>query len=1203
MEAVEKSQQELIEIMRFTENLSVKIHGILDEAEIYRTVREEFAQSKKYSITILLTTEDGMKLKLEGTSLDLKNLSRVEKLIGLRLGEFGIDLNRSKIFGKVVREGKTFEVKDDDIIKDILPSPLAFLVSKLLGLGGRDTVLTPLYRQGKVVGVLAVSTPVFEEYLMPTIINLSKHVSASLELVDEYTKLKKAEEELRVERDKARQYLDMAGVIILVLDKAGTVQSINQKGCDMIGYVHEEVVGKNWFDRFVPPRISDNVKATYLSMVSGKSEFLAHYEIPVVTRSGEERVIAWNNTPLKDDGGHIIGVLSSGNDLTDRKKVEDSLRESQRALSTMMSNLSGMVYRCRRDQYWTMEFVSEGCLELTGYSPSDLILSSKIAYSQLVHSEDRARVWSTVQEALKLSKPFQVEYRIFTADRKLKWVWEQGRGVPSSEGKIEMVEGFITDISQRKQMEEELKKSEESFRKLAENASDVIFLYDLNKGYEYVSPASEKIMGYTPEEYYEDKNLAFKIVHPDDALKLAAVNDQISRQRSPAHAEIRWRHKNGRVVWTEQINIPIFNEKGDLVAIEGIVRDITERKQIEGKKRVFEDRLSALNFYGMTINAARSVQEVYQLTVEAIERALGFEHAMFLVIEGDHLKIVYQRGLNSLLDRLPLDGSKRGLTVKAATTRRTVLVHDVWKDRDYVEGIPGIRSELAVPVEIEGRVIGVLDVQSKKVGAFDERDVKLIQILASHAAIAISNKERQAEIEKRSTQLSSLMASCAEMIQTTDLRQRIQKIAEAIRKLGWRRVVISLRDENLNILNPDDIISAGLTDEEKSFLWKSSPSGKVWRERLGPEYRRFKIGQFYYLPWSDPWVRQKFSDNTVASRVADDKMVDWDPQDLLYAPLTTTEGRIVGILSIDDPIDGRRPTRESLAPLELFINQAAVAIENARLIQQLNNARNQIREYAEGLEQKVQQRTQELLETQDKLIKSERLAAIGEIAAMVGHDLRNPLQVIVYTLYLTNEMLKKVSPETRKSLEESHVDELLERIGEQVNYMDKIISDLQDYSMPLKPVMVGVDLSKLIASTLSSLTIPSNVKIVNRIPEDFPQVMVDSSMMRRVFSNLFINAVQAMPDGGELEISSSISDDMVTINVRDTGIGIPKENIEKLFQPLFTTKSKGQGFGLAVCKRLVEAHGGTIYVVSELSKGSTFTIKLPIGKLKYSQNH
>lgn len=1202
MELINKPQQDLIEIMRFTENIYVKIRGIFDEQKIFSTVIEEFSKSKKYDATILLKNEDGIRLDIKDTSLAIKNLKKMERITGLKFSKYSVDLSKSKIFSRVIKNEETLEVKTDDIINEILSKPLAYLSSKMLGLGRRNTILTPIYRAGKVIGVLAISISELTEYFVPAIKNLAQHISASLELVDEHIKMEKAEDKLRQERDKAQKYLDAVGMIILVINLNGLIQSINRQGCELLGYKVEEVVGKNWIDNFVPENIREQVRTVFTSVIQGKREFYSYDEYSIFTRDGGERLIAWNNVQLKDSDGKIIGTLSSGNDIAQRKKTEDELRESQRALSTLMSNLSGMVYRRANDNNWTMVFVSEGCFNLTGYLPSDL-LQNKISYIQLIHSQDKKRVLDVVHAALNESKSFQMEYRIFTANAEMKWVWEQSRGISVGDGPITYLEGFVTDITERKKIEEDLRRSEESFRKMAENASDIIFLYDLTKGYEYISPASTKITGYTPSEYYTDKNLAYRIAHPDDVHKLAKMMEEVSKQRIPIQSEMRWKHKNGWTVWTEQTYIPIQDEKGDLVAFEGIVRDITERKQIEEDRRNFEDRLSALNFYGVTLNEAQSPQQVCELTLDAVEKTLGFEYATFLVLDRGYLRVASQRGISrSLIKELPVNGSKRGITVRAFNSRQTVLVKDVWKDRDYVEGIPGIRSNLVVPVEIEDRVIGVLDIQSKKIGAFDEKDMKLLQILASHAAAAISSKEKQAEIEKRSSQLSSLMRNSAEMIRTTDLYQRLKIVTEAIKELGWRRVVISLRDENLEVKSLDDIVSSGLTKEERDFLWKNAPPPAIWRERFGLDYNRFKIGQFYYLPWNDPWVREKFSDNTIASRLEREEMIDWDPQDLLYAPLTLANGRIVGVLSIDDPLDGKRPTRESLAPLELFINPAAVAIENAQLIQQLNKATSQIKEYADQLERMVQERTQELVEAQNKLIQSERLAAIGEIAAMVGHDLRNPLQVIVYTLYLSNEILKKASPEMRKVLQEDHLEDLLTRIGEQVNYMNKIISDLQDYSKPLKPNIVETSLLDVTNDTISSIVVPENVKVNIRVPKDFAKVPMDPSMMKRVLVNLVTNAMQAMADGGQLTIESSIVDKTIIISVKDTGIGIPQENLDKLFQPLFSTKSKGQGFGLAVCRRLVEAHSGTISVESGLGKGSTFTIKLPLGKLKYSQN-
>jgi signal transduction histidine kinase len=160
--------------------------------------------------------------------------------------------------------------------------------------------------------------------------------------------------------------------------------------------------------------------------------------------------------------------------------------------------------------------------------------------------------------------------------------------------------------------------------------------------------------------------------------------------------------------------------------------------------------------------------------------------------------------------------------------------------------------------------------------------------------------------------------------------------------------------------------------------------------------------------------------------------------------------------------------------------------------------------------------------------------------------------------------------------------------------MNKIVSDLQDYARPIAPETVEVDLGKLVNEVFSTLIISQNVKTKIEIQDDSPKVPVDPMLMKRVFSNLFTNAVQAMPNGGQLTVSIHKKGDNAIIDVIDTGSGILKENLSKLFNPLFTTKAKGQGLGLAVCKRLVDAHGGVINVESEVNKGSKFTVTLPL---------
>jgi len=244
--------------------------------------------------------------------------------------------------------------------------------------------------------------------------------------------------------------------------------------------------------------------------------------------------------------------------------------------------------------------------------------------------------------------------------------------------------------------------------------------------------------------------------------------------------------------------------------------------------------------------------------------------------------------------------------------------------------------------------------------------------------------------------------------------------------------------------------------------------------------------------------------------------------------------------------------------------------------------------YSDYLEEMVQEKTKALEDAQGKLLDAQRLAAIGEAAAMVGHDLRNPLQVITYALSFADQRLTATMDDDFR--------ETLETIKEQVKYMNKIVSDLQDYARPLKPKLVETHLPELIAETLDTLTIPHTVKVTLHIDEAAKALtlMTDAFMIKRVFINLITNAVQAMPKGGQLTISLTTIDDQAVISIQDTGVGIPEEQKTKLFQPLFTTKAKGQGLGLTVCKRLIEANEGHITFTSTLGVGSTFTVTLPL---------
>jgi PAS domain S-box-containing protein len=228
-------------------------------------------------------------------------------------------------------------------------------------------------------------------------------------------------------------------------------------------------------------------------------------------------------------------------------------------------------------------------------------------------------------------------------------------------------------------------------------------------------------------------------------------------------------------------------------------------------------------------------------------------------------------------------------------------------------------------------------------------------------------------------------------------------------------------------------------------------------------------------------------------------------------------------------------------------------------------------------------------ELEKQLKDSERLAAIGATAGMVGHDIRNPLQSITGDIYLAKGDLAALPD----SPEKASIKESLDEIEKGLDYVNKIVADLQDYAKPITPAPKKTNVKALILDLLEKNRVPKNIKIKSRVSDEVSELLVDPDCLKRVIGNLVSNAVQAMPNGGKLVVNASKDGEAAIFSVQDTGVGIPEDVKPRLFTPLFTTKSKGQGFGLSVVKRMAEALGGSVTFESEVGKGTKFIVRLP----------
>ncbi len=246
-----------------------------------------------------------------------------------------------------------------------------------------------------------------------------------------------------------------------------------------------------------------------------------------------------------------------------------------------------------------------------------------------------------------------------------------------------------------------------------------------------------------------------------------------------------------------------------------------------------------------------------------------------------------------------------------------------------------------------------------------------------------------------------------------------------------------------------------------------------------------------------------------------------------------------------------------------------------------------LKAYSEQLEDMVEERTQELRDAQETLIRNEKLAVMGELAGGVGHELRQPLTVMTNAVYFLQTILSEADEKTK---------DYLDIISAEISIAEKTISGLLDLSRSGPMDLQVITAAKLVADSITRNPPPEGISISSDTIPDQLSVYVDPQQIGQVIANLITNAYQAMPHGGSLTLSAKQIEDQVHLSIQDTGKGIPPENLSKVFEPLFTTKARGVGLGLVVSKNLVEANGGKITVESQEGHGAAFTIILPASK-------
>ena len=366
--------------------------------------------------------------------------------------------------------------------------------------------------------------------------------------------------------------ISVAPVILFVIRPDGTFILSEGKGLEAIGLKPGQDVGLNGFDIYKDyPAVLETARRA----IAGET---VRETVEVMNRVYDLQL-----TPTFENN-QVVSVTGVAVDVTAHHQASRELTENRRMLLTLMSNLPGMVYRCNNDPDWTMQFVSEGAAELTGYRPDELVGNHRISYSQVIHPDDRQPVWQEIQSRVTIHSPFQITYRIITAAKQVKWVREQGRGIFSPDGRIEALEGFITDVTGRKVAEDRAQLLALAINQITEG----IAVTDLRGRLLFVNQAFHFIHGYKPEELI-GKHLS--VLHPNTRMSVVDEAMERIKREGEFKGEIGQVRRDGRPVPVFLHAFMLRSEQGQPIGVIATLRDITEQKNAEAERARLEAQL------------------------------------------------------------------------------------------------------------------------------------------------------------------------------------------------------------------------------------------------------------------------------------------------------------------------------------------------------------------------------------------------------------------------------------------------------------------------------------------------------------------------------------------------------------------------------------------------------------------------------------
>jgi len=966
-----------------------------------------------------------------------------------------------------------------------------------------------------------------------------------LSIVREVTESVQNKLELEQEKSRIRNYLDTAASIFVVINADHRIVMVNKKTCEVLGYSHSEILEKNWFGRFVPEEDRDRQEALFDRIIHRRSRQSEYFENEIVTRGGKRRLIQWRNALLKDGRGRVTGLICSGIDITERKKAELELFESEARNRAILEAIPELILI--HDCQGTLLDV-EPSKSLEELFPPDAIRGRQP--EDFFPAGVAARMRQIIREVCQTGEPQSLEFSLETPrgniDLEALYVHMQGRRALA----------VARDITRTKTVQKVL----ELRNRALEAASDGIIISDArlpDQPVIYSNKAFTQITGYEAEEIL-GRNCRFLQGKDRDQEAIARISEAV-KNSEPCREVLRNYRKNGELFWNELTITPITDPEGKATQYIGVIRDVSRKISEEIRQQGIRTALEA-------ITEDRPLPEIGKLLCELLVNQIGSGAALIATLQSTGSELV------ALADyALPAPLRERFATILpnreppcpcglAARSKEEVIIANLVDDHHWKDQVGGLKEHgfmacWSFPIlSSKNVVLGTCTLYPGETSQPDPETRDLIREVTQLTGVAIERHQSQEKLRETNAQLEAYTQVLEQSVEerTREVKATMQQLLKTNQDLEEQINSTSLAESRA--LASQALFAAIARNFPKGVIMVLDRSGSFIHLK-GEEMQRMGLDIWNYdgqkiedLPGFDP-AQKAFLDTKIRE---------------------TLEG--------------------SHLSFELEFREQAYTINSTPLS-------------VDGQPQwalLVWSNTTEMKQTEQELIRAlqteqELNDLKSRFMSMASHEFRTPLSAILSSAIL----IGKQNEPGKEFKRDRYVKQIKNNVRNLVVILDDFLSlsKLEEGEISCQPS--EFNLRELLRSVLEEME--TNLKVGQHFVEDCEpnsyRLRQDPKLTRHVLANLLSNAIKYSPEGSVIEILLRQEGGKIALTVRDQGIGIPENEQGQIFNRFFRARNaeniQGTGLGLNIVKQYTELMGGCIEFSSKLGEGSTFVVKLP----------